>query len=424
MAAERAIQQFAEPVTRPVGETIVKNILPSTPPPLRALGVPQIPIPGRETAERVGGDISAEVLNPANIVAIPFIEAEVVAVLGAAGRRVLATPAAQRVVARVAAEFAQTGDRAVIDAGVREIVGPRAGERPLAQLAETERGLAQPPARAPEGGAGVRAEVAEVDAVARQIDEKFRNRDRWRFARDYVRFRQGFGTDPTPSSRLAKGTVTRTKREVNEILAQQAPARAVEPAPAAPQGEVVPAKPIITKAGGKEYTPQELQKFIDNASKKGRTGEADRFRRELARQQGQPTPVGGGAPLNRASLAARQGNDSLREGVFGLFSEPEYKVFDRIGLKVNKLSDDQDDRIIELMEGMFGDNTARGKLGGFRPEEREAVQAIYQAFDDATQRLLAADPDFSLIALEDYFAGPAHWWRQAAHPQSGLQEAA
>ena len=85
-----------------------------------------------------------------------------------------------------------------------------------------------------------------------------------------------------------------------------------------------------------------------------------------------------------------------------VWGDDTYELFGDAGLDVVRRSDRQPDEIVELMEGMWGDETARGKVGGLRPEAQEAAQSVYDQFDDAGARLKAVDPDFEPKMMPDY----------------------
>jgi hypothetical protein len=81
-----------------------------------------------------------------------------------------------------------------------------------------------------------------------------------------------------------------------------------------------------------------------------------------------------------------------------------YDSFNDAAIKVVKDSDDQSDQVIGIMERMFAAGEERGPVRQFRPGERAPVQALYDRFDEATVRLIQADPDFEMVALPEYFA--------------------
>lgn len=145
-------------------------------------------------------------------------------------------------------------------------------------------------------------------------------------------------------------------------------------------------------------------------------------------------PIGGGAPLTRNRVLARQITEQTDEAQNAIgpamasphreareswrlyaganneaaiqraaWRENTYDLFDDVGIAINRNSDDQADNAIELLERAFGDEAARAPVGQFLPQERAAAQALYGRLDDATERLLVADPDFQFKALDEYF---------------------
>ncbi len=119
-----------------------------------------------EAAVQSGEEVplAGDLLNPINFVAIPFLEAQVMTALGIAGAKVLSRPAVIKAIASARKIFDDTGNVLFRDAAetltesargaplepqavtrplhANVAPAPRPGERPLAQLAETERGIA------------------------------------------------------------------------------------------------------------------------------------------------------------------------------------------------------------------------------------------------------------------------------------------
>ncbi|MEE8347423.1 MAG: hypothetical protein V3S20_08755, partial [Dehalococcoidia bacterium] len=199
LRADRAIKEFAEPVTKPIGEALVQG----SPAGILLRGGEAAGVPGAEAtlekATDIGGEAAAEILNPVNLIPIPIIDPLVARSLGlvfrggkfvlAAGRA--ATRGEIRVFARESAElFARTGNEAyraakeafegVLGRGGAELggAGPAAARgapleipgqtRPVGELAEP--GFQQaPPSQAavPEQAAGQRVvNPQDVDRLA------------------------------------------------------------------------------------------------------------------------------------------------------------------------------------------------------------------------------------------------------------------
>ncbi|MCH8346731.1 MAG: hypothetical protein IIC87_07390, partial [Chloroflexi bacterium] len=81
-----------------------------------------------------------------------------------------------------------------------------------------------------------------------------------------------------------------------------------------------------------------------------------------------------------------------------------YDLFKDSAIKITERSDDQSDQVVEIMERMFAGGEERAPVQQFRPGERDPVQALYDKFDEATVRLIQADPDFEIKALPEYFS--------------------
>ncbi|KKL57624.1 hypothetical protein LCGC14_2233550, partial [marine sediment metagenome] len=181
-------------------------------------------------------------------------------------------------------------------------------------------------------------------------------------------------------------------------LTTLSPARAVEPgaapavrqaAPDPPTGRPDPVTGDIELAGGSPLTRAHLQErnaanAAQGAVQQGVSAKPGRDAREAWRLFDGANKE---AALSRATWRA-----------------DTYDLFEGSAIKIAERSDDQSDQVIEIMERMFAGGDERAPIKQFRPGERDPVQALYDKFDEATVRLIQADPDFEIKALPEYFS--------------------
>ena len=94
-----------------------------------------------------------------------------------------------------------------------------------------------------------------------------------------------------------------------------------------------------------------------------------------------------------------------------IWGEDAYDLYESAGMKVAIGKDEQSDEVIGTLSGMFGDEAARGPVGG-----NAAVRSTYDLLDDGTARMIAADAEFEAKALDGYFP---HQFKQSEKPRGG-----
>lgn len=272
----------------------------------------------------------------------------------------------------------------------RENIATELGDDPLITL---YRGIRQE--QAPSAAPGVRTTTAAN--IRRELGiegpGEFWSTDIER-SRRYARADGQIYTVDVRASELADPEITRsvtsgsagTDVEIN-FLTDRVPRRSrlIEPAPAQAVEPGVP-----TRAG----TPVAAQAPPAVAERQAAETAQD------AIQQGLSANPGRDARETWRRFAGANSEAALHRNAWG---EDAYDLFDEAAIAVVRDSDNQSDEVIEIMGDMFAGGEERGAIGGFRQGERSGVQAFYDKFDNGTERLIAADPDFEMRALPEYF---------------------
>lgn len=393
--AERAITEFAAPVTEPVGEAIGTSLARAAVAPAQPVRIAgeALDIPGAgaiptfgEAAEAVRGPsraIGREVLTPTNLIPLPIIDPLAAKALG------LAFKAGARVSRPVLETLIKQGRRALaseaFDRITKEAVQKFVDD--AARVLGSERGAARIPGGGdiPEGRHFRLKNNEVVRTLGEPTDpETGRTLVRWVRAIDERDVGQ-VGTAPlADATEVPIGEATAFEGRPVELPASETlrPDRG-------PPGELRPGPPPLPAIRGGSDPPSRegiRQTFVDAFTRSG--------------------------PGREGREAARIYQGAVNEGNLGItnWQNRTKEVAEAAGVKAVKgARDAQTPETVTMMERIWGaidpvtGRTARGALRTFPDNERPFVEAIYDRLDLNTRRIVEADPEYAANLLDDYF---------------------